>query len=75
MIFIIELTKFNEEKIVINCDLIETIEETPDTVITLINGKKIIVKEDKLEIVDKTIEYRNKAFANPIRPFVMESKN
>jgi len=67
---LIELTKFNDQKIVLNCDLIEIIEETPDTVVTLINGKKLIVKEDKLEIIDKTIEYRNKAFANPIRPLV-----
>ena len=75
MIIIIEVTKFNNEKIVLNCDLIETVEETPDTVITLINGKKILVKEDKLEIIDKTIEYRNKAFANPIRPIFKENIN
>jgi len=42
---IIELTKLNEKKFLLNNDLIEVIEETPDTIITLINGKKIVVKE------------------------------
>ncbi len=41
----IELTKLNENKFILNADLIETIEETPDTVITLVSGKKIIVKK------------------------------
>ena len=68
----IELTKFNDKKIILNCDLIETVEETPDTVVTLINGKKLIVKEDRLDVVNKTVEYRNRAFSNPIRPFVEE---
>ena len=40
----IEVTKFSGEKIDINSDLIETVEETPDTVLTFSSGKKIIVK-------------------------------
>ena len=47
----VELTKYNEQKFLLNCDLIETIEETPDTVITLVNGKKIIVKENRVGIL------------------------
>ena len=56
----VELTKYNEQKFLLNCDLIETIEETPDTVITLVNGKKIIVKENRMEIYDKIVNYRRK---------------
>ena len=53
----VELTKYNEQKFLLNCDLIETIEETPDTVITLVNGKKIIVKENRMEIYDQIVNY------------------
>lgn len=43
----IDVTKMNGMNITINSDLIETVEETPDTVITLTTGKKIIVKESR----------------------------
>lgn len=54
----IEVTKMNEKKIVINADLIESIEETPDTVITLSNGKKVIVKESRQEVKNLVILYK-----------------
>ena len=54
----IELTKLNDKKFMINDDLIEVIEETPDTVITLTTGKKIIVKENKQEIRNLIISFR-----------------
>ena len=41
-----------------NAELIETVEETPDTVITLVNGNKVIVEEDMDEIMRLVIEYR-----------------
>ena len=43
----IEVTRLNGKGLTINSDLIEMIEETPDTVITLTTGKKIIVKESR----------------------------
>ncbi|MDD7403888.1 MAG: flagellar FlbD family protein [Butyribacter sp.] len=43
----IDVTKINGKEITINAELIETVEETPDTVITLTTGKKIIVKESR----------------------------
>lgn len=46
----IEVTKINGTKILVNTSLIETVEETPDTVITLTDGKKIIVKESRHEV-------------------------
>ena len=52
------LTKINGHQIVINSDLIEFIEETPDTVITLTNNDKLVVKDRMAEIVDKVICYR-----------------
>lgn len=46
----IEVTKINGVKVLVNPDLIELVEETPDTVLTLTTGKKIIVKESRQEI-------------------------
>ncbi len=43
----IDVTKLNGKEITVNAELIETVEETPDTVITLTTGKKIIVKESR----------------------------
>lgn len=54
----IELTKLNKEKFFLNCELIETIETKPDTVITLRNGKLYIVSEPPREIVEMTIRYK-----------------
>jgi flagellar protein FlbD len=56
----IELTKYNDQVFLLNCDLIETVEETPDTVITLLNGKKLIVKENRTEIYERICDYRKK---------------
>jgi flagellar protein FlbD len=46
----IEVTKINGSKILVNTSLIETVEETPDTMLTLTNGKKIPVKETRQEV-------------------------
>ena len=46
----IEVTKINGTKLLVNTSLIETVEETPDTVITLTDGMKIIVKESRSEV-------------------------
>ena len=48
----IEITKLNDKKVTINADMIEAIEETPDTVITLNTGKKIIAKESRQEVTN-----------------------
>lgn len=60
----IELTKLNGLKFILNGELIETLEETPDTVISTTTGKKIVVAEKTEEIVKKVIEYKRKLFCN-----------
>ncbi len=60
----ITLTKLNGEEFLLNCDLIETIRKNPDTVITLTNGKKLIVRESPEEITGKVIEFRRQIFAD-----------
>jgi len=52
----IYITKFNHELILLNNDLIESVEETPDTVITLTSGKKLVVQESLKEIYTKVME-------------------
>jgi len=52
------LTKLNDSPFVLNSDLIETIEENPDTTIKLTSKNIIIVKETMQQVVDKVIEFR-----------------
>jgi len=58
----IELTKLNKKKFILNCDMIEAVESTPDTVITLRNGKLNIVEESPEEIVQLVIAYKRRLF-------------
>ena len=60
----IELTKLNELKITVNADLIEVVEETPDTIVTLTTGKKIIVKETRQEVANLVKSYKREIFIN-----------
>jgi len=55
MIFI---TKLNDKQIVINCELILTVESTPDTTITMTGGQKFIARESVDDIVSSVIEYK-----------------
>lgn len=54
----IEVTKINGSKLLINTNLIESVEETPDTMITLTSGKKIIVKESRQMIKNLVKSYK-----------------
>lgn len=53
----ISVTRLNDQKFILNAELIRTIEENPDTIITLISGEHMVVKESMAEIVRRTIEY------------------
>ncbi|MCM1182855.1 MAG: flagellar FlbD family protein [Roseburia sp.] len=58
----IEVTKLNGSKLLVNTGLIEQVEETPDTVITLTSGKKIIVTESRHEIKNLVKNARQEYF-------------
>lgn len=58
----IALTKLNGQIFTLNCNLIETITENPDTTIRLTNDKLYIVKETMQEVIDKTIEYKHRIY-------------
>ena len=61
----IKVTKFDGKEIVVNADLIEMIEVTPDTVISLTTKNKILVKENMEEIVEKIIAYKRAIHSFP----------
>ena len=54
----IHLTRINRVPLVLNSDLIEHVEATPDTVISLTTGQKILVLESPTEIVDRVVQFR-----------------
>ncbi len=54
----IRLTRLNHIPLVLNSDLIEHIEMTPDTVITLTSGQKIMVLEAAVEVVERVVAFR-----------------
>jgi flagellar protein FlbD len=54
----IELTRLNHKKVFINPDLMKSIEETPDTIISMINGDQYLVLDKASEIIEKIIDFR-----------------
>jgi flagellar protein FlbD len=54
----INLTRLNGNPMVLNSDLIKTAEASPDTMLTLINGEKLIVREELDEVVERVMGYR-----------------
>jgi flagellar protein FlbD len=53
----IKVTRLNGKEFVVNAELIQYVEATPDTVITLVNHEKLVVKEPVDEVVRRTVEY------------------
>ena len=60
----IKVSRLNGTMFYLNPDLIEFIEETPDTIVTLTTGKKLVVLEQADAVIEKIVEYRNKVFTN-----------
>ncbi|MGB3367871.1 MAG: flagellar FlbD family protein [Acidaminobacteraceae bacterium] len=60
---LISLTRLNGKIFILNSELIEFIEETPDTVISLTSGKKIVVSESVDDTIDKIVKYRRRVFS------------
>jgi len=63
----IKVTKLNSDEIVVNAELIEFVEASPDTIISLTNGKKIMVKETPDEIIKRAAAYRRLALGLDLR--------
>ena len=62
----IRLTRLNSKPFVINADLINFVEETPDTLIVMANGDRLHVRESVDEVMDRTLAYRRQIYAVPV---------
>jgi flagellar protein FlbD len=62
---VISVTRLDGSEFVINSDQIETLEATPDTVITFAHDKKVVVRETPSEIVDRIVRFRQRVYGNP----------
>ena len=54
----VQLTRLNNSALLVNSDLIKFVEQAPDTVITLVNGEKILVREKSDEVVRRIVSFR-----------------
>jgi flagellar protein FlbD len=62
----IRLTRLNHQPIVVNAELIEYLEATPDTVISLVNGQKMTVLESLDDVMARIIDYQRQIRQKPI---------
>ncbi len=53
----ITVTRLNGKPMIVNAELIRSVEENPDTTITLVNGDKFLVRESMRDVVERSIEY------------------
>lgn len=58
----VKVSRLNGKSFYINPDLIEFVEETPDTVLTMTTGKKLVVEETAEDVLQKIIDYKQKVF-------------
>jgi flagellar protein FlbD len=61
----ISVTRLDGSEFILNSDLIETIEATPDTVITFAHDKKVVVLEAPSEVVDRVVRFRHRIYGDP----------
>jgi flagellar protein FlbD len=60
---VIQLTRLNNKPLAVNSDLIKFIEKAPDTVLTLLNDEKVLVRESMEEVIDRIIAFRRTIIA------------
>lgn len=70
------LTRLNGRRVVLNAELVKTVEKTPDTLITLINGDRMMVQESLEEVVRRAVEYTRSVRAfSPVPALANGSKS
>lgn len=63
----IQLTRINGTELLVNEQFIEIAEQTPDTVITMQNGHRYLVKETIDEIIEKSVQYSRECFPDSVK--------
>jgi len=71
----IKLTRLNGKEFVLNDDLIEMMEATPDTVITMTNGSKVVVSESVEEVVERIVAFRRRIGCRGVFDFANKDAN
>jgi len=72
----IRLTRLNRAALIVNCDLIEHIDMSPDTVLSMTTGQRITVLETAAEVIGRVVEFRRTILRNPeIRAVDARSEN
>ena len=64
----IQLTRLNNQPLAVNSDLIKFVEQAPDTVITLVTGEKLVVRESAEEVIERIVEFRRSVLQGICRP-------
>jgi flagellar protein FlbD len=70
----IELTRLNGHPIVVNAELLKFVEQNPDTVITLITGDKLVVREGAADITRRVLDYRRAIFGSVLASSLTAAK-
>ena len=71
----VRLTRLNHVPVILNADLIESIEITPDTVITLVNQQKIRVLESAEQVIERVVAYRRQLLRADQVPLVVDERD
>ena len=61
----IRLTRLNGREFLLNSELIKFLEETPDTVVTLLNGERLVVSESADDVIDRVVDFGRRLRAFP----------
>jgi flagellar protein FlbD len=69
----IQLTRLNNSRLAVNSDLIKYVEEAPDTVITLLNGEKLVVRETTGQVIERVRDFRRSVLITVSQPSLQES--
>ena len=64
----IQLTRLNNHPLVVNSDLIKFVEQAPDTVITLLSGEKIVVRESAQDVLERVVQFRRSVLQGNLLP-------
>jgi len=71
----IHLTRLNNQALVVNCDLIKYVEKSPDTVITLVTGDKLVVRESVEEVLERVVKFRLSVTPQPAGTWNLHQHN
>ena len=63
----IRLTRINGTAIALNAEMIELVESLPDTIVTLTNGQKILVRESMDEVIERVVAYKRSILSRPLK--------